>query len=170
MQTTWRIPPLADPRRSQRNPEPTPEPHRPTDRLDMNEQIQQLPPFQRRLLNHVKQNASDEALRDACNQEAPLTIATDGGLRGRQGTFGWLICSSTNDVLYEGAGPVDGPFDAASSTRSELGGITAALVFYGLLIATWHFPPKCTYRWVCDSKAAISNEKRATDPVQQATK
>ena len=159
----WRTPPLNDPRRSRRQPDPATDSHASSDRLDMGEQIRRLPPFERRMLTHVKQTVSDEELWDACNQEAPLTIATDGGLKGRQGTFGWLLCSSTNEVLCEGAGPVDGPFDAASSTRSELGGITAALVFYSILVASWTQQPQCTYRWVCDSKAAISNVRRATD-------
>ena len=109
--------------REQKQPEP--------DTTRVITMIQQLPLVQRRMLHHVKQSASDETILQACQQDNEVTIATDGGLKGRHGTFGWLISSHDNEVLYEGAGPVDGPYDSANSTRSELGGIAAAMVFYG---------------------------------------
>ena len=133
--------------------------------------IRQLPKFHRRLLTHVKQHVTAEEAWNACNTEAAVTFATDGGLKGTQGTFGWIISTSDNTLLYEGAGPVDNPPESSSSTRSELGGYAAALLFYQLLIYTWETRPKCTYRWVCDSKAALSNVKKSIDkerpPYQQ---
>ena len=65
---------------------------------------------------------------------------------------------------------MDGPYEAANSTRSELGGFAAAMVFYGLLLATWKNTPICSYRWVCDSKAALSNVSKVTDPDRMITK
>ena len=132
-------------------------------RPNLKSALRQLPIYHRRMLNHVKQNVSDVEAWEACNTEDPLTFATDGGLKGTRGTFGWIISSSTKVVLFEGAGPVDGPFDSASSTRSELGGFAAVLLFYQVLRSQWASLPPCTYRWVCDSKAAISNTSKATD-------
>jgi hypothetical protein len=34
----------------------------------------------------------------------------------------------TNEILYKGPGPVDGPFDSANLTRSKLRGIAAAML------------------------------------------
>ena len=151
---TWKTCPY----KAQRDQKPTE-----TGTLDVITLIKHLPTFQRRMLTHVKQTASGEVIALACHQDTEVTIATDGGLKGRQGTFGWLISSNTNEILYEGAGPVDGPYAAANSTRSELGGLAAAMVFYGLLLSLWKDQPICKYRWVCDSKAAISNVSKATD-------
>ncbi|KAI2512014.1 hypothetical protein MHU86_2302 [Fragilaria crotonensis] len=72
---------------------------------------------------------SDADLWDECQRKQTLTIASDGGLKGRQGTFGWVLSTHRNKILAEGAGPIDGPFDTSSSTRSELGGYAASLLF-----------------------------------------
>ena len=66
-------------------------------------------------------------------------------------------------VLIEGAGPVDGPFDVANSTRCELGGFAAALLLILLVEKMWGEHHRCKWRWVTDSKAAISNVYRDTD-------
>jgi hypothetical protein len=131
--------------------------------LTMKAAIRQLPPYQRRLLSHVQQNVSDVDAIAACTEDETFTFATDGGLKGQRGTFGWLISSSTNVILYEGAGPVDGPFDSSSSTRSELGGYAAVLLFHSLLCSIWNMAPTRSYRWICDSKAALSNSARVID-------
>jgi hypothetical protein len=115
------------------------------------------------MLTHVKQHVTDDQAWQACNNEEAITFASDGGLKDQHGTFGWIISSATNEVLYEGAGPVDGPPESSSSTRSELCGYAAVLLFYQLLMSQWKQQPLCTYRWVCDSKAAISNATKVTD-------
>ena len=43
-----------------------------------------------------------------------------------------------------------------SSTRSELGGLAAPLFLVACLARLWGLKHKCRYRWVVDSKAAIS--------------
>ena len=38
------------------------------------------------------------------------------------------------------------------------------LLFYRLIRSLWDTAPICTYRWLCDSKAALSNSAKAIDP------
>lgn len=56
-----------------------------------------------------------------------FTIASDGGLQGHLGTFGWVIARKSKVVL-QCSGPVDGSRDTASSTRSELWGFASSLL------------------------------------------
>jgi hypothetical protein len=72
------------------------------------------------------------------------------------GTQGWKIVSRSQHTLFSGSGPVDGPFDISHSTRSELGGLTAPLLLVQSLAKFWGLNHKCRYRWLTDSKAAIS--------------
>ena len=92
---------------------------------------------QRRLLSHVKQCVPADTVWKACRKKLYLTIASDGGLKDRQGTFGWTLSTPSNEVLYEGAGPIDGPSDVASSTRSEIGGYAAPLLLLTILAQLW---------------------------------
>jgi hypothetical protein len=71
--------------------------------------------------------------------------------------------SSKNVVLLEGAGPVDGPYDVANSTRCELGGFAASILLLSLMQKLWGTQHKCKLRWVTDSKAAMSNVNKALD-------
>lgn len=119
--------------------------------------IKRLPLGQRRLLSYFHQAAPDDKLWKVLSQKRSITVASDGGLKGHQGTFGWQVQSSANEVLAEGAGPVDGPFDVANSTRCELGGYASALLFLSLLQRMWGCRHKCRIRWVTDSKSAIAN-------------
>jgi hypothetical protein len=58
------------------------------------------------------------------------TISNDGGLSLiGQGTFGWMLTDAQEKKLVTGSGPVDGPADQASSTRSELHGFAAPLEY-----------------------------------------
>ena len=83
--------------------------------------IKTLPKHQRRLLSHVKQRVNDDVLWSTCRTKKRVTIASDGGLtKGRQGTFGWNLSTNKNQSLFKGAGPADGPYDTANSTRCEL--------------------------------------------------
>jgi hypothetical protein len=102
-------------------------------------------------------------------------IASDGGLKDRTATFGWKIVDrgsgTTDDVpLFEGSGPVDGPFDITSSTRSELGGLIAPLLLCVSLAAHWGLRHKCRIRWLTDSKAAISRVEFLTRRFHRTTK
>ncbi|KAI2501345.1 hypothetical protein MHU86_13143 [Fragilaria crotonensis] len=101
--------------------------------------IKRLPHGKRRLLSHIQQTVTDDTLWKALREKQSITVASDGGLKGNKGTFGWQVRSSSDEVLAEGAGPVDGPFDVANSTR-------------------------CKLRWVTDSKTAISNVTKQLHP------
>ena len=48
-----------------------------------------------------------------------LNCGTDGGLKNNQeGTFGLLVVSIEDKIVWEGCGPVDSNPDTASSKRS----------------------------------------------------
>ena len=118
-----------------------------------------MPPYQRRLLDDLQQKASDAQVWKAFQSRRRLHVATDGGLLIRKGTHGWVISTGTK-VLFTCAGPVDGPFDTASSTRSELAGCASATYFISCLSTFWGIKHKCRFLWYCDSKAAISRVRR----------
>jgi hypothetical protein len=85
-----------------------------------------------------------------------LIIASDGSLLSTAGTFGWKLTSDKHHPLYQGSGPIDGPIDIGSSTRSELGGFTAPLLLITLLARHWGLRHRCKFRWLVDSKIAIN--------------
>ncbi|KAI2505052.1 hypothetical protein MHU86_9408 [Fragilaria crotonensis] len=132
------------------------------DALTLSSRLKRLPRNTRRLLSHINFTSDEDTLWKACQRKQILTIASDGGLKGRKGTFGWSVTTPKNDILCEGAGPIDGPYDTASSTRCELGGYAAALLFLSLLHRHWGHRHKCTFRWVTDSQTAINNVVRET--------
>ncbi|KAI2496067.1 hypothetical protein MHU86_18439 [Fragilaria crotonensis] len=121
-----------------------------------------LPRNQKRMMTHIHFAASDDQLWRECQRKQTLTIASDGGLKGRHGTFGWSLTTPQNNILCEGAGPVDGPFDTANSTRCELGGYAAALILISILQRSWGKRHKCQFRWITDSKSAITNVANST--------
>jgi hypothetical protein len=59
-------------------------------------------------------------------------------------------------VLYQGSGPVDGPFDLANLTRSEIGGFAAPLLLVTVISKYWGIHHRCRFHWIVDSTAAIS--------------
>jgi ribonuclease HI len=65
-------------------------------------------------------------------------------------------CTRLGYTLFYGSGPVDGPIDTNHSTRSELGGLTAPLLLVSSLAKFWGIQHRCRYKWITDSKAAIS--------------
>ena len=136
---------------------------------DIATHIDTLPSHARRLLTVVNQIASTEDITSTCESPSTLTIASDGGLKGTCGTFGWQLSTSTNQVLFEGAGPIDGPFDTNSSTRCEIGGYAAALLLLSMLHKTTSFHLDTSLRWVTDSKPAISNVTKSTQTLPSKT-
>jgi hypothetical protein len=92
--------------------------------------LKSLPKWYHRLLAHYKQTASDKIIwRRFRSRGKPIEIISDGGLAATIGTFGWKMVSSIDNIsLSEGSGPIDGPMEVGSSTRSELGGFTAPLL------------------------------------------
>ena len=63
-------------------------------------------------------------------------------------------------ILFRGSGPVDGPVDTASSTRSELWAYASSLSFIDCLSKFWGIRHKCRFIWHCDSKAALSRVRK----------
>ena len=118
-----------------------------------------LPKYHRRLMDDLQQKATDDQIWKAFQSRRRLHVATDGGLLHATGTHGWVI-STRSKVLFTCAGPVDGPFDTASSTRSELAGCASATYFVSCLSRFWGVKHKCRFLWYCDSKAAISRIRR----------
>jgi ribonuclease HI len=84
-------------------------------------------------------------------------------MKGRMtlvGTYGGkMVTSRDNKVLFQGSGPIDGPYEVGSSTRSELGGFTAPLLLVNILSKYWGIRHRCEFQWLTDSKAAISKVK-----------
>ena len=120
------------------------------------EYISQLPPWYRRLLFQFEQMADDVAVWRAFRAKRRLIIASDGSLTETAGTFGWKLTTSKHTPLFEGSGPVDGPIEIGSSTRSELGGFTAPLLLVTVLARFWGLKHRCKFRWIVDSKVAIN--------------
>jgi hypothetical protein len=60
-------------------------------------------------------------------------IASDRGLKTDKGTYAWKIVTNKDEVLFSGAGPVDGDYRSASSTRSKLYGIAAPVLLLASL-------------------------------------
>ena len=94
-------------------------------------------------------------------------MASDGGLKHRLGTHGWKIVDREGHVLFIGSGPVDGPPDIATSTRSELGGLTAPMLLCASLARYWGLSHRCHYIWLTDSKAAMSKVTFLLRPTAQ---
>jgi hypothetical protein len=118
--------------------------------------INRLPRWHKRLLSIWTQEATDLQIWRAFRSRKRITIASDGGLKNRLGTHGWKIVTGQGIPLFSGAGPIDGPLDISNSTRSELGGLTAPLLLVASLAKFWGLNHKCRYKWLTDSKAAIS--------------
>ena len=122
--------------------------------------IRSLPRWYRRLLDGHKQLATTGQIWKAFRRKSQtIDIASDGGLSGAIGTFGWKIVAKfghRDEVLFQGAGPIDGPHEVGSSTRSELGGFTAPLLLVTAVAKFWGIRHKCRFRWYTDSQSAIS--------------
>jgi hypothetical protein len=58
--------------------------------------------------------------------------------------------------LITGSGPVDGPVDQASSTRSELHGFAAPLEYIHHLARYYSMQLKGEFEWECDSQCALN--------------
>ena len=114
-----------------------------------------LPTWYRRLLHHFEQLTTDLTIWRAFRSRRRLIIATDGSLLPSAGTFGWKLTTEKHAPLYHGSGPIDGPIDIGSCTRSELGGFTAPLLLITLLARHWGLRHRCKFRWLVDSKIAI---------------
>ena len=138
----------------------------PRDYDTLRQYIRSLPKWYRRLLTNYDQIATNVQIWKAFRRKSHhIDIASDGGLAKQAGTFGWKIVSTfqkSEQVLFQGSGPIDGPAAVGSSTRSELGGFTAPLLLVTAITKFWGIRHKCTFRWYTDSKSAISKVRLYT--------
>ena len=111
---------------------------------------------ERRLLDGLAQQATDDQVFRAFRSKARLYIASDGGLSHTSATHGCCVLSTRTRVLFTCSGPVDGPFDTNSSTWSELGGCASSLLLLSSLSKVWGIRHKCSFKWYTDSQSAIS--------------
>lgn len=142
----------------------------PTSFASLQEYLRTLPRTQRRLVSDWTQHATDLQVWRAMRSREKLHLATDGGLLGTTSTHGWVLATSKLILVFTGAGPVDGPFDLASSTRSELGGLAASLVFIVAISRHWGLRHNASFKWYADSKAAISRVNKFARSQKHATR
>jgi hypothetical protein len=126
--------------------------------------LRTLPKWHQRLLADSHQMTDDAIIWRAFRSKSrTIDIASDGGLSKGIGTFGWkMVTSHNNKVLFQGSGPIDGPHEVGSSTRSELGGFAAPLLLAASLAKYWGIRHRCEFHWLTDSTAAISKVKLYT--------
>ena len=103
--------------------------------------LKAIPLFYRRLLHHHVQIATDKEVWGAFQSKNRLEIVTDGSLALDVDTFGWRLLRPPNLIPFEGTGPVDGPFELSTSTRSELGGYAAPLLLVAAVSRFWGDSP-----------------------------
>jgi hypothetical protein len=127
--TKWRNP--IDPP-ALRDPDP-----QPTEYPSLAAYLNSLPTSYQRLLFTYEQESTDLEIWRAFRSKQRLTIATDGSLLLQAGTsFGWKLTTMTKPkTIFHGSGPIDGPIEIGSSTRSELGGFTGPLLLVSTLLA-----------------------------------
>lgn len=118
---------------------------------------------ERRLLDGLKQIATDLKIWRAFRSKSRLHLASFGGLGDNLATHGWIL-SRGMEILFQCSGLVDGPIDTNSSTRSELGGCASSLLLLSTLSDFWGLRHRCSFRWYTDSKSAISRLKNSEVP------
>ena len=109
----------------------------------------------RRLPDDLQLKSTEDQVWKAFRFRRKLILATDGGLANQRGTFGWILSTGTQS-LFTCAGPVDGPFDTSSSTRSELAGYASTVLFLRTLSRFCCFKFQVKLKWFYDSRAATS--------------
>jgi hypothetical protein len=94
------------------------------------------------------------------NHNLSITITDQPSLRlsGRQDQF---IMQSSHLVRYSHTQQRD-INDTTDSTRSELCGFASSFLLIATLSRTWGLRHTCTFRWLTDSKSAISKIERTT--------
>ena len=147
--TKWRSPVIDD--------IPLPTPILPTEHTTLISYLATLPRWYQRLLSHYyEQEATDLEVWRVFRSKQKITLSTDGSLLPTAGTFVWKMTTSTNTTLFLGSGPIDGPLELGSSTRSELGGFTGPLLLVTIIARFWGLRHKCKFRWLVDSKIALN--------------
>jgi hypothetical protein len=147
------------------NPSPTPS-IEPSSCNSLADALSLLPAFQHRIIEESTQIATDLEVWRAFRSKRRLEIITDGGLKEHNATFGWKIILPDRTILFQGAGPADGPPESESSTRSELFGFVAPMIVIVQLAKWWGLKHRCKFRWLVDSSSAI---KQVRDIRRQQT-
>jgi hypothetical protein len=124
---------------------------------------------EQRLLDGLVQVATDLKIWRAFRSKARLHLASDGGLGDNSATHGWLL-STGKEVLFQCSGPVDGPLDTNSLTRSALGGCASSLLLLSSLSTFWGIRHRCSFRWNIDSASAISRFHKFCGHSQRSTR
>lgn len=127
--------------------------------VSIKDHIKHLPRTERRMVEALELISDKPSGVDFFQSKKLVTIASDGGLQGTQGTFGWVVARKSKVVL-RCSGPVDGSRDTASSTRSELWGYASSLLSLALVSRVWKCKYRCRFRWLVDSTAAISRVRK----------
>jgi ribonuclease HI len=134
--------------------------HNDTDVNSFQAYVARQAPYIRTILQHA--NLSDEtaaAVAATVESENTLHCGSDGGLLNGIGTFGFVWANaSSREVIASGKGYVPGHIVGMSSTRAELCGIFAALLYLELATKYHHLvlprqAKMCTV--YCDSSAAL---------------
>ena len=129
--------------------------------------ISRLPRVRARLLTNVQ--VFDWPLLSASfESKTTLLLATDGGLDSNAASFGWCLASH-EQTLARGSGISDGHPRFMSSTRAELSGLAAGVLFLaeGLKFLSSH---RRTTQWQasveiwCDNKSAVLRAQRTQQP------
>lgn len=86
-----------------------------------------------------------------------LHICADGAFRGTagQGSHAWVFSTSSQDILWKGAGPAIGHPDLMTPYRAKLAGLTSVL-FILHLISKQTFIADGSVTIYCDNEAALN--------------
>jgi exonuclease III len=115
-------------------PVPTP----PNTAATFNQYVATLPPWERALLVQNEEQHSLLSLAYCLRTGSKLFVVSDGGAKGKSGSFGWVIGTSTSTgdfILWHGFGIAEGY--APGSFRAEGYGTLAALRFL-IRFSTFH--------------------------------
>ena len=121
--------------------------------------IKGLPRTERPMAVALSMLADPQTIEEAFASNQMLTIASDGGLKGTQATFRWVLAKKPK-LLCQRSGPVDGHRDTTSSTRSELWGLALSLLSLALVSRAWKCIYRCKFQWLVDSEADIARVRK----------
>lgn len=121
--------------------------------------IANLPAAEKRLLSGIQYEACDaeHLILQYLQVPCTLSIGTDGGLRNKNGSLSWILCSPMNEQMLSNSGPVDGWHRCQSSLRSEAAALASITLFLDELLTFAQVELKCTFELFVDSTSAISN-------------
>ena len=116
---------------------------------------------QGRMMSEVEQVADDLQVWRTFRSNERLYIASDGGLSGNQGTFGWVIATAKH-TLFKCGGPVDGPQDMQNSTHCELCEFASSLLLIAAVARNWGLR-RCYGQLSCDFQSPQGKSSRQTN-------